>query len=398
VTDFSSASSYLDALEREIEDRAVTGSGLLTASAVSKPDPVTARKADTVYIGGGTPSVLPPGAITRILNKLRGHFVVTGSDPPTTPEITVEANPESCTHAFLSECVTSGVNRLSLGLQSHDDEILKAIGRPHRYADFLTSVEAAERSGIANISVDLMTGLPGQTSASLAESLRHVTLIPSVKHISLYALTVEEGTPLHRFGYKPDEDLQADMYESSVRFLESAGFFRYEVSNFARPGYESRHNQKYWNGEEYLGFGAGAHSFVETKNEKRKTKDVGGNADSQTAPTEIPSTVHRSPSTFFQRIENHADLARYIAGHYVKSRVKISPGSRAEEMIMLSLRTTYGLDLEKFKTENGRDLLAEKEPQIAELLKLNLIGIDKNRLFVKSGGFYLLNSIILKLI
>ena len=214
-------------------------------------------KVDTIYFGGGTPSFLGADALATILTTIRRVFDV---DP--NAEITLEANPDSLSDQLLRRVRAEGFNRISLGVQTDDDELLKKLGRPHDYAQVVGAVQRIRKAGFKNLSLDLMYGLPGQTLLNWKDTLeRVVTLNPD--HISCYALKVEENTPLYACKdilNIADDDVQAEMYLAGVEILRSHGFRQYEISNFARKGQYSRHNMKYWTGGEYLGFGPAASS------------------------------------------------------------------------------------------------------------------------------------------
>ncbi len=312
---------------------------------------------DTVYIGGGTPSVLPRGEIDKLIWFLRENFNIESG-----AEITVEANPDTCTDDFLRECKRAGVNRLSLGLQSDDDRLLRLIGRRHDYATFEKCLYSALGKGIDNISADLILGLPGQSLEDFGKTVKHVASLP-LKHISAYALKIEEGTEFYENEVGVDEDLQAEMYEAGLQILENNGFMRYEVSNFARPGFESRHNSKYWNHSPYIGLGLAAHSFADG-----------------------------------YRIENTRNMSLYVLKKRESGREKISLNELKEEYIMLSLRTRDGIDLNLLKSEYGCDLLKEKEREIEMLRGLGAVEVGGGRLKVSDNAFYILDSVILKLI
>ena len=216
-----------------------------------------AYKVDTVYFGGGTPSFFGADGMATILTAVRRAFDVTAD-----AEITFEANPDSVSDKLLRRLRGEGFNRVSLGIQTDDDEMLKKLGRPHTFAQAVTAVQRIRKAGYQNLSLDLMYGLPGQTLNDWEETLRHVMQLQP-EHISCYGLKLEPGTPLHQFRemYQfPDDDTQADMYLSAVEILRLKGYRQYEISNFARKGNVSRHNMKYWMGGEYLGFGPDASS------------------------------------------------------------------------------------------------------------------------------------------
>lgn len=212
---------------------------------------------DTVYFGGGTPSLLSPEQIGRILDTAAEQFSLSAH-----AEVTLETNPATVTGKQLYQLRRQGVNRLSLGVQSLDAGQLQRLGRLHTAQDAIETVEQAAAAGFENISCDLMLALPGQTPWELEQTIRQLTALPIV-HVSAYLLKVEPGTPFamgHTAEHCPDEDTAADLYLQTVALLEQAGFLQYEISNFAKPGFESRHNCKYWHCEPYLGIGPSAHS------------------------------------------------------------------------------------------------------------------------------------------
>ncbi len=217
------------------------------------------RRMDSLYFGGGTPILLGPERIEKILNAARRYFSLEQA------EITLEANPASTLEPVLRELYAAGVNRLSFGMQSADEGELRLLGRRHTAKEAALAVEQAQRAGFFNLSLDLMLGLPQQTAQSVENSVDFCAKT-GVSHISAYLLKVELGTPFDQNGMAarcPDADGQADLYLCAVNALEKHGFFQYEISNFAKPGFHSRHNCKYWLGAEYLGLGPAAHSFLE---------------------------------------------------------------------------------------------------------------------------------------
>lgn len=212
---------------------------------------------DTLYIGGGTPTVLPSGFLAQIIAAVRKKFEVTSDC-----EITVECNPATMREEGFRELLQAGVNRLSIGLQSANNRELKRLGRIHNFEEFSQCFYDARRAGFENISVDLMYGLPGQDMGNWEETLKAAVKFHP-EHLSCYALKLEEGTPL--FAQKPelpDDDTVAEFYDLCVDYLAKAGYERYEISNFSLNGKESRHNYKYWKCENFLGFGAGAYSCM----------------------------------------------------------------------------------------------------------------------------------------
>ena len=206
-------------------------------------------RVDTIYFGGGTPTIFGAEGMATILSMIRRCF-----DVDSNAEITFEANPDSVTDSLLRRLKAEGFNRVSLGVQTDNDKLLKELGRPHDYAQAVNAISRIRHAGFKNLSIDLMYGLPGQTLNDWKDTLERVLpMMP--EHVSCYALKVEEGTPLYQ--YKdvcgiPDDDTQADMYLAAVEILRAKGYRQYEISNFARKGLYSRHNMKYWTGGEYL--------------------------------------------------------------------------------------------------------------------------------------------------
>ena len=220
---------------------------------------------ETIFIGGGTPSVPDSGLIVEIMEHVRHAFHVADG-----AEISMEANPGTVTREKLTDYRKAGINRLSFGLQSANDREVKLLGRIHTWAEFLESFTLARECGFANLNIDLMSALPGQTCESWKETLSRVTDLDP-EHISAYSLIIEEGTPFgERYGSEegrkllPDEDSEREMYHETKRFLKDCGYERYEISNYAKPGRECRHNIGYWTGVPYLGLGLGASSYLDS--------------------------------------------------------------------------------------------------------------------------------------
>ncbi len=273
-------------------------------------------KVDTIYFGGGTPSFFGADGLAIILTTIRRNF-----DVDQNAEITFEANPDSVSDRMLHRLRAEGFNRVSLGIQSDDDEMLKKLGRPHTYAQAVAAYNKIRKAGFKNVSVDLMYGLPGQDLMDWQETLDNVLrLLP--EHISCYALKVEEGTPFYEYRDMlnlPDDDTQAEMYLTAVEALRSRGFRQYEISNFARKGLASKHNMKYWSGGEYLGFGPAASS------------DFAG-----------------------KRFTLKRDLQAYIAGirdggDIMEEMEEIPMRERAGEYLMLRLRTSHGIEAQEYE-------------------------------------------------
>ncbi len=273
-------------------------------------------KVDTIYFGGGTPTFFGAEGMASILTAIRKSFHVSAR-----AEITFEANPDSVSYWMLRRLKSEGFNRVSLGVQCDDDEILKKLGRPHTYGQAEKAVKTIRKAGFKNLSLDLIYGLPGQTLESWQRTLSHVlTLDP--EHMSCYGLKVEEGTPLYECQDVmdlPDDDLQADMYLAAIEILRQKGYRQYEISNFAKREMASRHNLKYWQGGEYLGFGPDASS------------DFAGKRFS----------IVRSLPGYINGILS--------GGQVLREYQEIPAKERAGEYIMLRLRTTMGISREEYE-------------------------------------------------
>ncbi len=219
------------------------------------------RVVDTVYIGGGTPSILPPEDMKRVMDCIRDNFTIDENS-----EITIEANPATLDDKKLETYLEAGINRISIGVQSFDNSILNLLGRVHDKNDALNAVRMAKKSGFKNVNVDMMFGIPGQTFKMWRDSLRQCIFLRP-EHISLYSLQIEEGTQFHKMMENGTLEPTADsadrtMYHDAIDMLVHAGYNHYEISNGALPGFESRHNLKYWSYKDYLGLGPGASSFI----------------------------------------------------------------------------------------------------------------------------------------
>lgn len=316
---------------------------------------------DTVYFGGGTPSFFGADGMAAILNTVRKAFRVSA-----TAEITFEANPDSVSDRLLRRLRSEGFNRVSLGIQCDDDEILKKLGRPHTYKQAVAAVQRIRKFGFKNLSLDLMYGLPGQSLQAWERTLANVLKLQP-EHISCYGLKVEEGTPLYEyqeFCNLADDDTQADMYLSAVEILRQHGYRQYEISNFCRKGNVSRHNLKYWNLEPYLGFGPNASS------------DFGG-----------------SRFTIIRDLKGYIDGIRR-GGQVLQEVQQIASRERAGEYLMMRLRTVAGLDP---KIYERRFLLpfAPLEKKLLECKERGLAGKTfDGRWHLTPNGFLVSNSII----
>lgn len=315
---------------------------------------------DTVYFGGGTPSFFGADRLIEIFDALKqnGMVLVDG-------EVTLEANPDSVTKADLIKLRKAGFNRISIGVQDTDDEMLKKLGRIHTFAAAKEAVENARAAGFKNVSIDLMYGLPSQTKEAWATTLaKALTLKPD--HISCYGLKLAPGTEMYIYNdspFIPDDDTQADMYLYAVEYLERFGYRQYEISNFSKKGYESQHNLKYWRGQEYLGFGAAAYSYI------------GG-----------------------MRFGNIADLDGYTkniaSGEQVIEQIeKIYAFEKASEYLMLGLRTTYGINEEEYRAIYPADFSLICET-LKKFEKEGWAVNNNNRWSFTPSGFLLSNILI----
>jgi oxygen-independent coproporphyrinogen-3 oxidase len=281
---------------------------------------------DTVYIGGGTPSLLDPAHLQDILEAIRTTF---GGE---LEEVTLEADPETVEDGKAAAWVKAGINRVSFGLQSFSDKELIAAGRMHRKADIYRAVPILREAGIRSISFDLIAGLPHQTKESWRQSLEELAVL-APEHVSIYLLEIDEGSRLgkellqgggkYSAGAVPSDDEMAEFYEMAQEALGDTGYHHYEISNWAKPGYESRHNLKYWRREAYLGFGAGAHSFSGT-----------------------------------ERWANAHDAAAYVSAVQggrlpVEQQERLTAESALEEELFLGLRQLDGIDLGRIEREYG---------------------------------------------
>ena len=313
--------------------------------------------ADTLYLGGGTPSVLTPQQLEKIILTAKGKFNI-----PDDSEITVECNPSSDIESLIPVFKSCGVNRISLGMQSAVDAERKLLGRISDRKRVKTVIDLLKANGIENISLDIMLGVPNQTKESLSETLDFIKKC-NVKHISAYILKIEEGTFFdthkERFSF-PSDDEACDLYEHCSDYLESIGFSHYEISNFAIPGFESKHNTKYWTLEDYLGIGAAAHSFVNGK-----------------------------------RFYFESDTQGFIDGN---EAIFDCDGHTAEEYIMLRLRLKNGLNLSSLTSIYGEKYgqkIIKKAPFLAEK---GLAKFDGKTFSLTRKGYLLSNSIISELI
>ena len=342
---------YIDALTEEIRAR--------------KND-FTAYRVSTIFLGGGTPSILEGDDSARIFRALQENFDISDD-----AEITMEVNPGTVTEEKAASWRKSGVNRLSIGLQSADDRELKMLGRIHTYREFLDTWKIVREAGFENVNVDLISAIPGQNLRSWSETLRKAADL-GPEHISAYSLIVEEGTPFYeRYGDGsgededkgnhlpplPDEDTEREIYKATEKILAEYGYHRYEISNYSKTGYECRHNLGYWERKEYLGLGLGASSLISEC-----------------------------------RFHNAADMGKYLrlyenAGTDICEDIEhLSVEDQMEEFMFLGLRKTVGISVDDFRKAFGKEIREVYGEQMRKLEEQRLIEYSGNRVRLTERG------------
>jgi oxygen-independent coproporphyrinogen-3 oxidase len=319
----------------------------------------------TVFIGGGTPTVINYNLIGDLMEKLGSH-IKTGA------EITMESNPGTVTPESLKYYRNLGINRLSIGLQACQEGLLRGLGRIHNLEDFLYAYESARKAGFDNINTDLMFALPNQTQKMWEETLEKVVNL-GVDHISCYSLILEEGTKLYELYQEgkvrlPDEEQDREMYKTAVDILGSHGYSQYEISNFARKNMECKHNLLYWRNEEYLGFGAGSHSKLEGV-----------------------------------RFWNYKDIDKYnniiMQGKLpVEGQEELSINEDMWETIFLALRLNEGLDLQEFENKYKVNFQIRYDDVLSKLMNQGLVMMESGRLKLTKRGIDLSNSVFVEFI
>ena len=331
-------------------------------------------KISTIFLGGGTPSLVPPEEMAAVLDELHDSFELLPD-----AEFTSEANPGTLTGEWLDMAVKRGLNRLSLGVQAAQDHLLQGIGRIHTAKEAEEAVKLARSYGIQNLNLDAMFGLPGQTEQDYLDTLQAFRDW-GADHISAYSLILEEGTPLYRLVNAgqvslPDEDKTASMYERGIEWLEQAGYRRYEVSNFAKPGFECRHNIGYWQGEWYLGLGVAAHSMLPANHS----------------------------GAFCQRRGNAADVKAYISALQNGQEAPtdgvdlITPEEAMFETMMLGLRTTMGVEEKRFEKQHGISLRKRYGEQLDSLVQDGLGQWMNGRFSLTPRGIEIQNDVLMRL-
>lgn len=313
---------------------------------------------NTIFFGGGTPSLLEPWEFNAICDAIGDAFYVTSDT-----EFSIEANPKTLTEEKLSCFVARGVNRISIGLQSIHDNELKILGRIHNFEDFEKSYSMVQASGISNVGIDLMYGIPNQTVDTFCRTLDAVISL-SPKHISAYSLILEEGTPLSKKKDElsfPSEDEECEMYELACAKLSKCGYTHYEISNYAKPGYESLHNLKYWQNKDFIGVGVAAYSCF------------GG-----------------------KRYGNFPGIREYLSENptqYITEEVHDDAAS-SYEFVMLGLRLKRGISLSEYKSLYKTDFLIGRMEKISSFQRNGYLTFDGDRIALTEKGFYVSNAIL----
>ena len=380
----------------------------------AREDEIRGKEITSIFIGGGTPTILPVSELEMQLMGLKDGIERRGGMLTEGAEITVECNPGTLDKEKLTIMRQLGVNRLSIGLQSADNKELAALGRIHTYEEFLKNYEEARKIGFDNINIDLMSGIPGQTAASCERTLNTVAGLDP-EHISVYSLILEEGTPLYddvEVGKVrlPGEDFDRDMYDLTGQILAAHGYERYEISNYAKPGRRCRHNMGYWTGEEYLGLGSAAASYLrpvvklqpdhgsETSLTNKNSYDITPvglpREDQKRESSEI--TVGKKDSFNMYRYKNPADLKAYMsdpAGVRVLEET-LDREALMSEFMILRLRLTEGADRDEFKKRFGVPMDEVFGDIIKRYKGLGLMEDKGDCIALTSKGFDVANSVM----
>lgn len=318
---------------------------------------------DSIFFGGGTPTIIKSENLLKILDGIKNIAKVDSQC-----EISMEANPNTLTDENLKAYKDMGINRLSIGIQSLNDEILKKIGRIHNSSQALEAIDRARNIGFENINADVMFNIPGQTVNDIQDTLLKI-IEKGVKHISFYSLKLEEGTPMfvmekNRKITMPDEEVERKMYYAGRSVMEDNNLIQYEISNFAVKGYECRHNLRYWNQEEYIGFGPSAHSFL--------------NSIRYSNPSDLKFYCEKSDADSFERVIQE----------------ELSEDDLMFENIMLKLRLTVGISINEFNQRFKADFNEMYKLQIKYLLKYDLIEYVNNNIRLTKKGMDVSNAVI----
>lgn len=334
----------------------------------------------SVFIGGGTPSLLDESLITNIMAFIRKIFTLEKD-----AEVTIEANPGTLRHQKLNGYKAAGINRISIGLQSADDEMLKKLGRLHNYDQFVASYKAARRAGFNNINIDVMSGLPGQTIHSYVDTLSKVIDFQP-EHISAYSLSIENGTPFAEnpeiLETLPTEMIDRKMYEITKKLLGANGYDRYEFSNYAKPGYECRHNMVYWTGGEYIGFGLGASSYFQGKR-FNNIRDIFTYIE-----------LMDETSDKFTEADNMEILYNQTVSRLRENVTPMYIDSRMEEFMFLGLRMTCGVSRTDFEERFNKDIYEVYGPILNKYIDGGYMTAIDDRILLTDIGIDVSNVIL----
>ena len=346
---------------------------------------IDASRVHTLYIGGGTPSLLPTEVLKELFAAINRHFTLTPD-----AEVTIEANPDDVTHEWL-ECLSdTPVNRISMGAQTFDDKLLSFLGRRHNAQQTVNAVQACKEAGITNISLDLIYGLPGQSLDDWHNDVESALSL-GITHLSAYALSYEKGTRLEGMlnkglVHEADEELSREMYNHLMSATEQAGFLHYEISNFSLPNYHSRHNSSYWQGTAYLGLGAGAHSYDGQRTRRANLPDIKAYIESVEGKESMVNGTPPAP-------EHQLERKKWLNGKCpdVPHETEIlSDVEIYNEFIMTRLRTSDGIPLNELSNEDRQYCLSMSAPYIEN----NLLNIRDEHLCLSKEGIFTSNSII----
>lgn len=319
---------------------------------------------DTIYFGGGTPSILNEKYIKQIMNIIKSNLVIKKN-----AEITIEVNPGTVTKQKLENYIQSGINRISIGLQETHNELLKQISRIHTYEQFLQTYELAKKAGFKNINIDLMIGLPNQTIEQVKENIKRIIGL-NPEHISIYSLIVEEGTKIYKDLENgkislPDELVERKMYWLVKKELEKKGYTQYEISNFCKKDYKSKHNYNCWEQKEYIGVGIAAHSYI---NQKRFSN--------------ITNLQNYIKNCKDEKFEDNRIL------HEIQTIEDMK-----KEYMLLGLRTINGISIQKFKQKFGENPIYIFRKELQKLVEEKLLEIDSDRIYLTNKGIDLANLV-----
>lgn len=348
----------------------------------------------TIFFGGGTPSYIEVTLIEQIMQTIRSVFTVDEQ-----AEITIEGNPDSLTKERLAVYRKLGMNRLSIGLQSADDKLLKLLGRVHNYDQFIAAYSNARQAGFCNVNVDLMSGLPGETTDSYLKTLAKVVELQP-EHISAYSLIVEEGTPLYNneelLDLLPSEELDRQLYAKTKMLLKNSGYNRYEISNYSKKGYECRHNLVYWTGGEYLGVGLGASSYLtvhlaEEHCEKLRFHGV-ENLDEYIGRFSVCDGTQED--AYWNQYPYEDDLLLGFIRDYYRDLQFLKRKDEMEEFMFLGLRCANGVSKQEFRNRFHVDMKDVYETVITRYVEQQLLVEKEDQLFLSDAGIDVSNVVM----